>query len=80
MLDFFNFWHFASFSSIEVAKQIDKKMKSHKSLYFSICKFLIKLLPFIIGCFLSGCGEHKKAKQVLLNQNLITSSESAINM
>lgn len=55
-------------------------MKSHKSNYFSVCKIFIKLLPVVIFCFLLGCDRQKEAKQVLLTQNQVTVSESAINI
>ncbi len=55
-------------------------MKSHKPLYFNVCKFSIKLLLLIILCFLPGCTAQKEAKQVLLSQNQIAAPESAINI
>ena len=55
-------------------------MKPHKSHYFSGCKIFIKLLPFVIFCFLLGCDWQKEAKQVLLTQNQVIVSESAINI
>jgi competence ComEA-like helix-hairpin-helix protein len=55
-------------------------MKFYKPNYFSICKNTIKLLPFIILCFLFGCVWQKEAKQGLLTQNQVLVSESAINI
>jgi len=55
-------------------------MKPRNSYYFTVCKISIKLLPLIVLCFLSGCGWQKEAKQVLLSQNEIIVSESAINL
>ncbi len=55
-------------------------MKYRNPYYFTICKISIKLLPLVILCFLPGCGEQKDAKQVLLTQNQVTVSESAINI
>ena len=55
-------------------------MKSHKSNRFTICKISIKLLPLVFLCFLPGCAEQKEAKQVLLTQNQVLASESAINI
>ncbi len=54
--------------------------KSHKSNYFSIYKITIKLLPLIILCLLLGCTEQKEVKQVLLTENQVIVSESAINI
>lgn len=50
------------------------------SYYFSIYKISIKLLPLIVGSFLFGCSEPKEAKQVLLSENKVVVSESAINI
>jgi competence ComEA-like helix-hairpin-helix protein len=55
-------------------------MKSHKVNYFSLYKNSIKLLPFIILCFLFGCDRQKEAKQVLLTENQVIVSASAINI
>lgn len=55
-------------------------MKSHNLNYFSICKISIKLLPLIIFCFLLGCNWQKEAQQVLLTENQVIVSESAINI
>ncbi len=55
-------------------------MKPRNSYYFTVCKISIKLLPLIVLCFLSGCGWQKEAKQVLLSQNEIIVSDSAINL
>jgi len=55
-------------------------MKPPNSCYFTVCKISIKLLPLIVLCFLSGCRWQKEAKQVLLSQNEIIVSESAINL
>jgi competence ComEA-like helix-hairpin-helix protein len=55
-------------------------MKFHKVNYFSLYKNSIKLLPFIILCFLFGCDRQKEAKQVLLTENQVIVSASAINI
>ncbi len=55
-------------------------MRKHKLYYFNSCDFLIKLLPLIIGCFLSGCSEQKQAQQVLPIQNQVQVAENAINI
>ncbi len=55
-------------------------MRCRNPYYFTVCKISIKLLPLVILCFLVGCNEQKKAKQVLLTQNQVIASESAINI
>ncbi len=55
-------------------------MKSRNHYYFTVCKISIKLLPLIILCFLPGCSGQKEAKQVLLTENQVIVSESAINI
>ena len=55
-------------------------MKPHKPNYCSGCKIFIKLLPFVIFCLLLGCDWKKEAKQVLLTQNQVIVSESAIDI
>jgi len=55
-------------------------MKSHKSYYFNVCRFSIKLLLLLIICFLFGCSEQKQTQQILSTENKIQISESAINI
>lgn len=80
MLNFFNFWHFASFDSIEIAKNFGKPMKDDKPKYFNVYKISVKLLPLLISGFLFGCTEQKQAKQVLPTQNRVSISDTAVNI
>ncbi len=59
---------------------MQENLKIHKSYYFNICVFFIKLNSLLIFCcLLISCGQNN-AKQVFLSQDQEITSEAAINI